>query len=83
MSELTWIAIAFTCAAVGFAAQMFVLNKLRDKGYRYSDLYGLRVYSEYARTAGESGWSRTPLFLIPVALLACLMSFLVAVIHFQ
>jgi hypothetical protein len=83
MNETTWIAIAFSSAAVGFAAQMFVLSKLKVKGYRYSDLYGLRVYSEYARTAGESGWSRIPLFLIPVAVLACLMSFLAAVVHFQ
>jgi hypothetical protein len=79
MNETTWIAVAFACAAVGFVAHILVLSKLRANGYRYSDLYGLRIYSDYTRTAGELGWSQIPLFLIPVALIGFLLSFLMTV----
>ncbi len=76
-----WGEIAFICAASLWAVQLLIVRRLAAKGYRYSEVFGSRLYIEYWRSAHSQGWSRLPLFVLPILLLVLLLAFLSVAIH--
>jgi hypothetical protein len=70
MKHLVLLA-GLSAAMVSWISTLLILAKLRTEGYQYSDVFGLKIYLRYWQTAPERGWSRIPIFVIPIGVVCC------------
>jgi len=63
-----WLLLAALFAGmVLWISCLLILAKLRTEGYQYSDIFGPQMYFRYWQIAPERGWSRVPVFMLPIA----------------
>jgi hypothetical protein len=77
-----WLLVAgLFVAIVSWISTLQILTKLRTEGYKYSDIFGLRIYLRYWQTAPERGWSRIPVFVIPIGGACCGLLFILSAVR--
>ena len=77
-----WLLVAGLFAAmVSWINTLLILTKLRIEGYQYSDIFGFRIYLRYWQSAPERGWSRIPVFVIPIGGVCCGLLFVLSAVR--
>jgi hypothetical protein len=80
--EMWLILAALFGGMVLWISSLFILAKLRPEGYKYSDIFGPRMYVRYWQIAPERGWSRIPVCMLPIGAVSSGVLFILSISKF-